>query len=143
MSLMERVQASEQAQRSSQSAEPEHLGVEDLRKAVQARTSLEALAAIMVQNPERARNELRQACRQVMAERAWDALPAAAKAALTQELVDVVFGMGPIEGLIYDESITEIMVNGTQSIYFERDGKLHLSPVPGALSPRRPSRWRA
>ncbi len=129
MSLMERVQASEQAQRSSQSAEPEHLGVEDLRKAVQARTSLEALAAIMVQNPERARNELRQACRQVMAERAWDALPAAAKAALTQELVDVVFGMGPIEGLIYDESITEIMVNGTQSIYFERDGKLHLSPV--------------
>ena len=106
MSLMERVQASEQAQRSSQSAEPEHLGVEDLRKAVQARTSLEALAAIMVQNPERARNELRQACRQVLAEEGWSLLGPEERQALTQELLDVVFGLGPIEGLIADETIT-------------------------------------
>lgn len=129
MGLMERVQASEQAQRASTGADSQRLGVEDLRRAVQARTSLESLAAIMMQNPERARNELRQACRQVLAEPAWDALPPAGKMALTQELVDVVFGMGPIEGLIYDEAITEIMVNGTHSIFFERDGKLHRSPL--------------
>ena len=36
----------------------------------------------------------------------------------------MVFGMGPIEGLIADESVTEIMVNGARSIFYERDGRL-------------------
>ncbi len=38
-----------------------------------------------------------------------------------------MFGFGPIEELLDDDEITEIMVNGTKSIYFEREGKLYLS----------------
>ncbi|MDO4290919.1 MAG: CpaF family protein [Eggerthellaceae bacterium] len=99
-------------------------GVEELRADVGKRISLEAIAVVMASSPERARNELRTACRGVLAEPAWAALTYAQKKKLTEELVDVVFGMGPIESLVYDESVTEIMVNGTHSIYFERDGKL-------------------
>lgn len=51
-------------------------------------------------------------------------LSGAEKRKLTEEMIDVVFGMGPIEGLIEDESITEIMINGSQSIFFEREGQL-------------------
>lgn len=128
MGLMERVRESER-QQAAQGAPGKALGVEDLRRAVQRRTSLEAIAAIMAESPERARNELRQACRQALAERQWDGLAPADKDMLMQELVDVVFGMGPIEGLIADETVTEVMVNGSQSIFFERDGRLHASPL--------------
>ena len=130
MTLMERVRAAEgeQARRMGGYA-PGQLTVEDLRLAVQAHTSLESIATIMADNPERARNEVRMAARQVLADARWDALSSLEKKSLVEELVDTVFGMGPIESLIYDESITEIMVNGAHSIYFERDGKLVRSPL--------------
>ena len=35
-----------------------------------------------------------------------------------------MFGLGPLEEMLADETITEIMVNGSQSLYFEREGKL-------------------
>ncbi len=100
------------------------LTVEELRQDVRKWTSLEAIAAIMVDNPQRARNELRNSCRHALSEHKWDSLSGAEKRRLVDELVDVVFGMGPIEGLIEDESVTEIMINGSKSIFFERDGKL-------------------
>ncbi len=109
--------------------EAQRLTTEDLRRAVHQKVPFESIAAIMSDNPERARNELRTACRQVLAEQQWSQLSSVEKARLTEELIDIVFGMGPIEGLIYDESVTEVMVNGARSVYFERDGKLHRSNV--------------
>ncbi len=103
------------------------LTTEELRRAVHKKIPFESIATIMVDSPERARNELRAACRQVLSDTHWSELSSVEKAQLTEELIDLVFGMGPIEGLIYDESVTEIMVNGARSIYFERDGKLHRS----------------
>ncbi len=103
------------------------LTTEELRRAVHKKVPFESIATIMADSPERARNELRAACRQVLSDTRWSQLSSVEKARLTEELIDLVFGMGPIEGLIYDESVTEIMVNGARSIYFERDGKLHRS----------------
>lgn len=100
------------------------LTVEDLRSDIRQVTSLEAIASIMTDNPQRARNELKSACKRVLAEKRWDSFSSAEKNALTDELLDVVFGMGPVEGLIGDESVTEIMINGANSVFFERDGKL-------------------
>ncbi len=34
------------------------------------------------------------------------------------------FGLGPLENLLQDDLITEILINGTQTIWYERDGKL-------------------
>ena len=49
--------------------------------------------------------------------------------ALTQELYDEVMGLGPLEPLLKDESINDILVNGPKRIFIERAGKLQLSDV--------------
>lgn len=44
-------------------------------------------------------------------------------------LVDDMFGLGPIEPLLKDDSITDIMVNGPDEVYIERNGLLEKSTV--------------
>jgi pilus assembly protein CpaF len=44
-------------------------------------------------------------------------------------LVDDMVGLGPLEPLLRDESITDIMVNGPKQVYIERRGKLDLTDV--------------
>ncbi|MGI9148903.1 MAG: CpaF family protein [Chloroflexota bacterium] len=56
-------------------------------------------------------------------------LTRAEKERLFEELAADVIGFGPIEPLLIDASVTEIMVNGPKKIYFERKGRLHLSDV--------------
>ncbi|MDF1856226.1 CpaF family protein [Pseudooceanicola sp.] len=48
---------------------------------------------------------------------------------LNQELYDEVKGLGPLESLLQDDSIADILVNGPQQIFVERNGKLELSDV--------------
>ncbi len=51
-------------------------------------------------------------------------LSAADKAQLIQDVSDDILGYGPIDRLLKDEEITEVMVNGPGSVYIERFGKL-------------------
>jgi len=48
---------------------------------------------------------------------------------LVNMLLHDMLGLGPLEPLLSDESITEIMVNGPKQVYIERSGKLILSDV--------------
>ncbi|QDI75019.1 MULTISPECIES: CpaF family protein [Leisingera] len=48
---------------------------------------------------------------------------------LTKELYDEVTGLGPLETLLQDESISDILVNGPHQIFVERSGKLQLSDI--------------
>jgi pilus assembly protein CpaF len=48
---------------------------------------------------------------------------------LVDELIDDILGYGPLERLLGDESITEVMVNGPHDVWIERSGRLHKSPV--------------
>lgn len=48
---------------------------------------------------------------------------------LTSELYDEVTGLGPLETLLKDETVNDILVNGPQQIFVERDGKLELSDI--------------
>ena len=48
---------------------------------------------------------------------------------LMREIADEILGLGPIEPLIKDPTITEVMVNRYNQVYFERGGLLYLSPV--------------
>lgn len=48
---------------------------------------------------------------------------------LAEELVDELVGFGPIEPLLRDSSVTEIMVNGPNKIFFERDGVIQRSEL--------------
>ncbi|MFA5635228.1 MAG: CpaF family protein [Anaerovoracaceae bacterium] len=48
---------------------------------------------------------------------------------ISHELYNEVTGLGPLEQLLGDDSISEIMVNGPEHIYIERNGKLSLSNI--------------
>ncbi len=48
---------------------------------------------------------------------------------LVEMLIADMLGLGPIEPLIEDESVTDIMVNGAKQVYVERRGKLELTDV--------------
>jgi pilus assembly protein CpaF len=48
---------------------------------------------------------------------------------LAAEIADDILGHGPLERLLADDSITEIMVNGPHEIWVERQGRLYETPV--------------
>ncbi|TNE70000.1 MAG: CpaF family protein, partial [Rhodobacteraceae bacterium] len=48
---------------------------------------------------------------------------------LNQELYDEVRGLGPLEPLLKDETVNDILVNGPHQIFIERAGKLELSDI--------------
>jgi pilus assembly protein CpaF len=48
---------------------------------------------------------------------------------LVDEILDETFGLGPLELLLKDESISDIMINGPRNIYVERRGKIEKSEV--------------
>ena len=47
--------------------------------------------------------------------------------AVAREVYNEALGLGPLVDLLEDPTITEIMVNGPERVYIERDGKLHLT----------------
>jgi pilus assembly protein CpaF len=61
-----------------------------------------------------------------LAERS-DSVTLEERAEMQQEIIDEVLGLGPLEDLMRDPAISEIMVNGPNLIYVERAGKLSLS----------------
>lgn len=56
-------------------------------------------------------------------------VPRAERTRIIAELVDEVLGYGPIDPLLKDDSISEIMVNSASQVYVERKGKLVLTDV--------------
>lgn len=126
MSLLERVERAGNGACLREGAEGA-LGLDALKEQVQAIVSADEVAALQAENPGRARSEVRSACRRVFEGLAWADVAAEQRARLEGELLDAVFGFGPLEGLLADDAVTEIMVNGPQSVFFERDGRLFRS----------------
>jgi pilus assembly protein CpaF len=57
------------------------------------------------------------------------ALTVGERQALVQSVTDDVLGYGPIDQLLRDETITEVMVNGPHHIYVERAGRIEMTDV--------------
>ena len=131
MSLMTRVQAAGNDASLSVDDEGMAMSLGRLRAVLQERISSEKLAKLVSENPLLAENEVRSVCHSLFDD---EAIPGAANLSVIQreqlirQLLDAIFGFGPIESLLADESITEVMVNGVHSIYYERDGVLRRSP---------------
>ncbi|MFC1517010.1 CpaF family protein [Candidatus Margulisiibacteriota bacterium] len=51
------------------------------------------------------------------------------KGDLVEAVINETVGLGPIEDLVGDDSVTEIMVNGANSVYVERKGKIEKTPI--------------
>lgn len=56
-------------------------------------------------------------------------VPRGERARIVADICDEIMGLGPIEPLLKDESITEVMINGPKKIFVERKGKLQLTNV--------------
>ena len=48
---------------------------------------------------------------------------------LIEEVLDETFGLGPLEMLLKDQTISDILINGPKSVYVERRGKLEKTDV--------------
>ena len=56
-------------------------------------------------------------------------VPRGERARIVADICDEILGLGPIEPLLKDDSITEVMINGPKKIFVERKGKLQLTNV--------------
>src|SRR5258706_709377 len=87
--------------------------------------NLEALATI---DNQRVRSEVRQAVIQLI-DSEPTLLSAVEKQQISDEVLDEVFGLGPLEPLLQDPTISDILVNTHKQVYVERKGLLELTSV--------------
>jgi pilus assembly protein CpaF len=87
--------------------------------------NLEALATI---DNQRVRGEVRQALISLI-DSEPTLLSALEKQQICDEVLDEVFGLGPLEPLLQDPTISDILVNGHKQVYVERKGLLELTNV--------------
>jgi len=74
--------------------------------------------------PERMRPEVLEALERIMESLASDLPSGAARTGLRDELCDEVLGLGPLEPLLRDSSVSEIMLIDAATIYVERGGRV-------------------
>jgi pilus assembly protein CpaF len=87
--------------------------------------NLDALATI---DNDRIRAEVRQAVR-ALVDAEPTPLTASEKYTIAEEVLHEVFGLGPLEPLLQDPTISDILVNGARQVYIERRGVLEVTNV--------------
>src|SRR5436190_7195448 len=87
--------------------------------------NLEALATI---DNQRVRGEVRQALISLI-DSEPTLLSSFEKQQISDEVLDEVFGLGPLEPLLQDPTISDILVNGHRQVYVERKGLLEITSV--------------
>jgi pilus assembly protein CpaF len=75
-----------------------------------------------------ARAQIKEICHRVMSEQSAP-LNVEQRQHIVQRIEDEILGLGPLEPLLQDSTISDILVNGAHQVYIERDGKLHESDV--------------
>ena len=87
--------------------------------------NLDALATI---DNDRIRAEVQEAVLGILANEP-NLMTAAEKREISEEVLHEVFGLGPLEPLLADPGISDILVNGCRQVYVERKGILELTSV--------------
>jgi pilus assembly protein CpaF len=98
-----------------------------LRERIRAALLAEAPAALEVASRWERRVRVREAVARLL-DRDGLILSARDAARLVTEIADTIVGLGPLEQLMRDPAVTEVMVNGPERIYVERAGRIE--PVP-------------
>ncbi|MGD0435846.1 MAG: CpaF family protein [Bryobacteraceae bacterium] len=89
------------------------------------RINLEALSSVA---SDRVRNEVRAAVARLVEEEKTP-LSVVEKDRVIEEVLDEVFGLGPLEPLLADPTISDILVTTPRLVFVERGGKLYRTPV--------------
>jgi pilus assembly protein CpaF len=72
--------------------------------------------------------QVRSTLQEVLAEEQTP-LSHADRTRIAQDISDDILGHGPLEPLLRDADVTEVMVNGPADVFFERDGRIHRAEV--------------
>jgi pilus assembly protein CpaF len=75
-----------------------------------------------------ARRQIREVCENLITEERAP-LSVASRQTIIRRIEDEVLGLGPLEPLLADKSVSDILVNGPQQVYVERRGKLELTDI--------------
>ncbi|MDD5033426.1 MAG: CpaF family protein [Methylococcaceae bacterium] len=106
-------------------SEPERDWLQRIHQKLMGMIDLSQIARL---DEKQARNQIRELAERIMDEQAAP-LNASARQFLAKCIEDEILGLGPIEPLLVDPSIADILVNGCGKIYVERYGKLELTPL--------------
>ncbi|HMB25432.1 MAG TPA: CpaF family protein, partial [Anaerolineales bacterium] len=100
----------------------------DLKTRVQNKLLSELDPSMDITRTEEVRRTIQDLFEQILAEENI-VLSRPERARLFEQIAAEILGLGPLQPLLEDDTITEIMVNGAKNIYIERKGKVHRVPV--------------
>ena len=86
------------------------------------------LSLIGTVEEEQARTEIREIVQRLFAEESAP-LSLDQRRKIVKEIEDEVMGLGPLEPLLADAKVADILVNGSNQVYVEKNGKLQLTDV--------------
>lgn len=89
--------------------ELDHFAMDDMSPAVQRETVIRAARELLQQEGMR--------------------VPGTSRDELLESVADEVLGLGPLEPLLRDPAVSEVMVNGIDKIYYETDGRIFRAPI--------------
>lgn len=124
MSVLERVREREGTIDESlvEAAAADELRVR-LKRDLMERLGLSTVAAMAsTEEAGDARQELAVACQAILNSGDYERMEVASRDRLIREVLDEILGLGPLQPLLDDPTITEVMVNGCDSVFFERAG---------------------
>jgi len=124
---------------SSQQHSSETQSAQDARNAVKFKIHTELIKAMDLKkgitetnNDPVKEQALRQKTLQMLTQIVDREIPQQARderSKIIKEVLEEALGLGPLEDLLSDNAVTEIMVNGFRKIFIEKSGKVTLSPV--------------
>jgi len=100
----------------------------ELKTRIQSQLISELDSTVDVNDTERVRQTIEQLYTSFLAEEDM-ILSRSEREQLFQQIEAEILGLGPLDALLRDPEITEIMVNGPKQVYIERQGKLHKTDV--------------
>ncbi|MDP3449474.1 MAG: CpaF family protein [Anaerolineaceae bacterium] len=101
---------------------------QDLKSRVQSKLLSELDPSVDVTEINEVRKTIQNLFDQILVEENF-VLSRTEKTRLFDQIVAEILGLGPLQPLLEDDTITEIMVNGAKDIYVERRGKLQRVPL--------------
>lgn len=126
MSVLERVR---EVERMQGAVEPGAASLRGARERLKAdlvdRLGLDAMAGMLAgEGGARARAELSVALESALNTGEYEDVALCDRASLVDQVLDEVCGLGPIQPLLEDDSITEVMINGCDALFYERGGEI-------------------
>lgn len=86
------------------------------------------LALLSSLDEKQGKQQLQEAIAQLMASDNSHPMSSEMRKRVIKQIEDEVFGLGPLEPLLHDHTVSDILVNGAKSVYVERHGRLEQTP---------------